>query len=204
MYLAPIQYPKSVPLIASLFPNYSQLLAKQLENTTLDTRSVTVIKDYADLARHLRQMVSLSKNEIYLAPRYYEPAVGSTVLTKFAEGVGIHILDSDVCGVSFEKRLRTASIHDTKNRELILRFLEAPNLLTEVERLDYSFIVVDGKLCGIELINPASPDDFSSAIRVESEELAQELVKIFNGIAESRGKATEPTPFPLLTTSEVA
>jgi hypothetical protein len=145
-------------------------------------------------------MVSSAKYEIYIAPRYYEPAVGNMILTKFAEGIALHILDSDVCGVSFEKRLRTASVHDARNRELILKFLDTPDLLTEVERLDYSFIVVDGKMCGVELVNPTNPDNFSCALKLENENLARELVEIFHSLAESRGESkTSNVPTQFLT-----
>jgi hypothetical protein len=172
----------------------------------LDDSSVTVIPTYEDLARNLRQILSTAQSEVFLASRYYEPAIGSILFAKFSEGVKLHLLDSNSSGTSLEKRLRMASTYDTKNRDLILKMLDTPDLFAHVERLDYSFIVVDGKKCGVELVNPANPDNFSCALKLENENLARELVKIFHGLAESRGESkTSNTPTQFLTeATEVA
>jgi hypothetical protein len=168
--------------------------------TALDDNSANIIHTYEDLARDLRQMLSTARSEVFLASRYYEPAIGSALLAKFSEGVIIHLLDSNSSGTTLEKRLRMASTYDTKNRNLILEMLDTPNMFAHVERLDYSFIVVDGKKCGVELVNPANPDNFSCAVKLENENLAKELVEIFHSLAES-GAETKPSssPTPFLT-----
>lgn len=147
--------------------------------------SVRIIRNYQELARNLFSMISSAKSEIYLAARYYEPSIGSLLLTKFAEGVTLRILDSNPSGIGFEDRLRSASQHDTKNRELILKMLAISNTITRVNRLDFSFIVVDGSECGFELVNPVKPDDFALAMKVSNPELAKELILVFQSIAES-------------------
>ncbi len=160
--------------------------------------SVTVTQTFADLARSVSLMISSARREIFFAPRYYEPAIGNKILTKFSEGVTLHVLDANTCGVAFEKRLRSASLHDTKNRDLILKMLDMPDLISEVERLDYSFIVVDGRHCCIELVNPASPDNFNCALTLESEDLGRELIRIFYSLAQSgrvSKSSSAPTPY---------
>ena len=143
----------------------------------------TVIRSYPELARELANMISNARTEIYLASRYYEPAVGSKLLAKFAEGVAIHVIDGNSSGVSFEERIRTASAYDSKNRGLILKLLDSPDAIIRVRRLDYSFIVVDGKYCGFELIDPANPDDFNCALRYDDSELAEVLIHTFQNLA---------------------
>lgn len=172
-----------------------------MEQQPSTENSIVIIKTYPDLARELAKMMSFAKREVFLAPRYYEPAITSKLLSKFVEGVSIHMLDAKACGLALEDRLRAASSHDEKNRELILRFLGAPETLIKVEKLDYSFVVVDGHACGIELVNPVSPDNFYCAIRVESVPLAKELIGIFNDLANSRirNRSTVETPKPIAT-----
>ncbi|MCL4517763.1 MAG: hypothetical protein M1587_01035 [Thaumarchaeota archaeon] len=147
--------------------------------------SIALIRSYPELARELLRLISSARREIYLAPRYYEPAIGSKLLAKFAEGVSIHLLDTNACGVYFEERIRTALTHETKNRELMLRLLNTPDAILQCERLDYSFVVVDGKYCGFELVNPSNPDEFNLAVKLESVELAVELIHVFNNLAHN-------------------
>ena len=117
-------------------------------SATLD--SVTIIRNYPELARNVYSTITSAKSEIYLATRYYEPSIGSVLLSKFAEGVSLRILDANPSGMSFEYRLRAASLHDAKNRELFLKMLDTPSVITSVERVDFSFVVVDGRQCGFE------------------------------------------------------
>ncbi len=145
-----------------------------------------VISTYPDLARELVKMISSAEREIYVAPRYYEPAIGSKILAKFAEGVAVHMLDQNPSGVGFEERLRAASVHDSKNRDLILKYLDAPDSIIRVEKFDYSFVVVDGRSCGVEIVDPANPDNFCCAIKLESTTLAAQLIGIFESIARSQ------------------
>ena len=144
-----------------------------------------LIRTYPELARELVKMISSATREIYIAPRYYEPAIGSRLLAKFAEGVSIHVLDSNACGVRFEERIRVALTHDAKNRELMQKLLDSPGTIVKTEDLPYSFAVVDGKYCGVELTNPNNPDNFSLALKLESSELAKELIGMFESLAGS-------------------
>ncbi len=147
--------------------------------------TVEIIQTYPDLARELVKMISSAQREIYIAPRFYEPAIGSRMISKVAEGVSIHMLDANPSAVAFEKRLRAAGTHDLKTRELISKFLDQPNSVVQVKRLDYSFLVVDGHSCGIEIVNPTNPDDFFCAIKLESASLAKELITIFHSLANT-------------------
>jgi hypothetical protein len=160
-------------------------------NATLD--STTVIRSYPDLARNLYSMISAAKNEIHLAPRYYEPSIGSVLLSKFAEGLTLRILDSNPSGISFEDRLRTVAQHDTKNRDLILKILATPKIITRVNRLDFSFAVVDGRQCGFELVNPTNPDNFTLALKVDSPDLAKELILVFESMVASAERSKRVT-----------
>ena len=142
-----------------------------------------LIRTYPELARELFSAISRAKSEIYIASRYYEPAIGSKLLEKFAEGVSIHVLDSNSSGVTLEERIRSASTHDSKNRSLMLRLLDTPNSFSTTSKLNYSFSIVDGKYCGLELIDPENPDNFTSALKLENTELANQLIAIFQNLA---------------------
>ena len=150
------------------------------------------------MAYTVYSLISSASKEIFLAPRYYEPSVGSKLLSKFAEGVILHILDANAAGIAFDKRLRIASTHDTQNRNLIMKMLDTPGIITKVERLDYSFIVVDGRQCCFELIDPTNPDNFYCALKLDNPELAKKLIGVFEGLAK-----TEYGPNQLVSTSPI-
>ncbi len=157
----------------------------KLLSTINDRGYVTFIEKYSDLAYTVFSLISSSSREIFIAPRYYEPSIGSKLLSKFAEGVKLHILDANACGITFDERLRMASAHDAQNRKLILKLLDTPDVITKVERLDYSFIVVDGRQCCFELIDPTNPENFHCALKLDNPELAQKLIAVFENLAKN-------------------
>lgn len=147
--------------------------------------SVVVFRTYPELALELVKMMSFAKSEIYLASRYYEPSIGNKVLAKFAEGVPVHLLDANVSGTSFEERIRAAMAHDSKNRNIMSEFLNSNQTITRATNLPYSFGVIDGKYCGIELTDPINPDNFFCALKLESSDLAEKLINMFESLASS-------------------
>lgn len=147
--------------------------------------SLAVIRTYPELAIELVKMMSSANNEIYLAPRYYEPSIGNRILAKFSEGVSVHVLDANVCGVSFEERIRVAMLHDSKNRKLMSEFLNSNETIMRADNLPYSFVVVDRRYCGLELTDPRNPETFFCALRFESAELAEELIGMFESLVQS-------------------
>ena len=148
-------------------------------------KKTAIVRSYSEAARELLKDISVAKREIYLASRFFEPMIGNKLLSKFAEGLSIHILDGNSSGVSFEERIRAASVHDSKNRDLMLKMLDTPDIIIQTNILSYSFSVFDGKHCDVELTNPANPDDFYCAIKMEDSELAKGLIEMFNDLVKS-------------------
>ena len=156
-----------------------------MESLAVDD-SAGLISTFQELAVELAKMISSARKEIYLAPRYYEPAITSRLLAKLAEGIPFHMLDAKACGLALEERLRSAYTHDTKNRSLIQKALDTQGVIVSVERLDYSFVVVDGELCGVELVNPLNPDDFFGALKIRNRDLGSKLIQVFEGLSGSQ------------------
>ena len=107
------------------------------------------------------------------------------MLAKFAEGVSVHLLDANVCGVSFEERIRAAMAYDAKNGKLMSEFLNSNDTIMKASSLPYSFGVIDRKFCGLELVDPRNPDNFFCALKCESGELAEELIGMFESLTRS-------------------
>lgn len=148
-----------------------------------------LFRTYPELALELVKMMSSAQSEIYLASRYYEPAIGNKILAKFAEGIPVHLLDANMSGVSFEDRIRVAMVHDEKNRNLMSAFLNSDNSVIRTNYLPYSFGVIDRKYCGVEMADPRNPDDFYCALKFESKDVAEELINMFESLARSTNAA---------------
>lgn len=183
MYLAPICSLESIRHNRADFVCLFKLDYPLATYTLNDPPSV--IRTFPDLAMELVKMMSSATSDIHLASRYYEPAIGNRLLAKFAEGVSIHVLDANASGVSLEERMRAAMTHDVKNRQLMSRLLDSKNAIIRAHRLPYSFVVVDRRLCGVELTDPRNPDNFQCAVRLENSELAEELIGMFESLAQS-------------------
>ena len=147
--------------------------------------STKLIRSYPELASELVGMISSARREIYLASRYYEPLIGGKLLTKFMEGVSVNILDGNSSGISFEQRILEAGRYLTENRNAMREFLESPKVKIRSCKLDYSFIVIDGRECGFEVLNPASPDEFNFAIELDDTEVATNLIGIYQALLRS-------------------
>ena len=137
-------------------------------------------RSYAELVRGLLDLVGIAQKEIFLASKYYEPVISAKLLQKFAGGVALHILDGNSSGISFEERIRQVAAVDTTNRALLLKLLDSPTVEIKTAEVPFSFIVVDGKHCGFEVVDPMNPDEFYFAIRVEDSSIASKLIESFH------------------------
>ena len=172
----------------------SLLVGTGLENLFRDVagRPTVVVNTYEGLVQEVMRLIELGKKEIHIASRYHEPEVSKRLIEKFGKGVALNIIDGNPTGISLTARLQAASTSaDPATRAIMKAVLESPRVRIARLSLDYSFIVVDRRYCGFEVVSPLSPHDFKLAVEFEEEELAQRMVDVFENLWKS-GQSPAP------------
>ncbi len=169
--------------------------AKLKEFFILNSQPIKVMKTYDELTKEVLKLIGSAKKSIYIASRYHEPNVSYRIMEKFGEGVSLNILDGNPSGTSFALRLK-AALNDPANNLLAKAMLESDKVRLRNRVLDYSFIVVDEKYCGFEVVNPLSPHEFNLAVEFIDQEVSQKLIDIFEKLwlsSETSIKSSEST-----------
>jgi len=161
-------------------------IAKSILNETKPTKHFNqdfgqptkIIYTYGDLVNSTLRLIESARTEIFLASKYYEPSISLSLIGKFGKGVSLNILDDNPSGTSFASRLQ-AALDDPATQPLAKAMLESPKVRLSRRALEYSFIVVDGEYCGIEIVNPLTPQEFNFAVEFKDEELSRRLIGFF-------------------------
>ena len=147
-------------------------------------RTATVFSTYDDLVKESLRLISSAKSEIFIASRYFELDVSNLLLEKFREGVALNILDGNPSGATLVSRLR-AALDNPESRSLAEAVLKSSKVRIKRSTLEYSFIVVDGENCGVEIVNPLNPQEFNLAIELSDKKLSQKMINLFEDQCKS-------------------
>lgn len=152
-----------------------------------------IIYTYEELVDSVLRLIESARTEIFLASRYYEPSVGLRLIGKFGEGVSLNLLDDNPSGTSLVSRLQ-AALDDPATHSLAKAMLESPKVRVSRRVLEYSFIVVDGEYCEIEIVNPLTPQEFNLALGFKDEELSRRMIGFFEKLLTSEKRIKDTTP----------
>jgi len=141
--------------------------------------SSQLYNSFEKLVDGLKFWMQRAEKEIVLATRYYDPGVAPILFGAFSRGVKISFIDGNPEATSFRARLvavmRTPP--DTKTLLDVKKFTTSPNVKLTMSSLAYSFFVIDGVHCGVEVPNPLNPEEFNMAISFSDAVAGQKLVK---------------------------
>ena len=155
-------------------------------------QATKIIATYEDLVKEVSRLIESAKTEIHIASRYYEPEVSKRLIEKFGKGVILNILDGNPSGTSLVSRLRAASTAgDPATQAVVKAVLESPKVRIRSLPMEYSFIVIDRRFCGFEVVSPLNPHEFKLAVEFEEDELAQTMVELFEKLW-NKAESTAP------------
>jgi DNA-binding transcriptional ArsR family regulator len=147
---------------------------------------VGLVYRFEDIVKGTIELLEKAEREVYLATRYTDNDVVEAVFKAFGRGVGEwHIISSDrnVKNILSQRiQLIRMMIAHPEYLKAFFTLLNSSKVQTGyVEELPYSFIVVDRKYVGIEVLNPDSKG-FLLGLFFENEILAEKLIEIFNSL----------------------
>ena len=142
---------------------------------------VGIVKTLEDVNAGVKRLIGKAEKDIYLATRYTDLSVAETILERINYGVEMHFLDGDKKNLSSKIQLLRLVLSSPGKIKLFYQLFHSPNVHIRYTDLPYSFIVVDRKYVGIEIIKPQS-DDFFIGLFFEDEALAGKLIEVFNAL----------------------
>ncbi len=131
-----------------------------------DGGSSQLYNSFDKLVDGLKFWLQRANREIFLATRYYDPGIAPIMFQAFGRGVAINFVDGNPPATSFRNRLAAVmrTPPDTKTLLEVKKFTTSPKVKLTQAILPYSFFVVDGIHCGVEIVNPLNPDEFNIAV----------------------------------------
>jgi predicted transcriptional regulator len=137
-----------------------------------------IIYTYEELVDRVLRLIGSAKKEIFLASRYYDPKVSLLLMKKFEEGVSLNLLDDNPSGTTLISRLNVA-MSDPSTQSTAKAILESPKVRIQSHALEYSFLVVDGAHCQVEIVDGAKPGEFNFAVEVNDHQICRKMIAVF-------------------------
>lgn len=150
-------------------------------------KPVKVAKTYEELVEAVSSLIEKAEEEIFFASRYTDVRVSEPILGAFRRGVKFSFLDGDKSNLSNRMQILRLILTNPTMVKNLFEFMNSGISVKYVD-LPYSFIVVDKKYAGVELINPIN-EKFIFATFFESEVLSRKLIQMFKTLNESAGKS---------------
>jgi len=150
-------------------------------------RPVEVVGTYEELKSALIRLIEKAEREIYMATRYTDSSVTETVLRVYGRGVKMFFLDGDKMNLSRKMQMLGVLISKPKMVKNLHDFLSSPNVAVKYVDLPSSFLVVDEKYAGIEIMNPIT-NTFLLGLIFQSKTICVRLIEIFKALWEKAGE----------------
>jgi len=144
--------------------------------------SVRMVDNYEQLVRETIGLLEKTEKEVCLATQYFDFRVTETVLRIMKRNIKYSVLyKEDNPREKFQMVLRMFLTHPTMLKSFF-DVLRSPDFKVRLAgQLPYTFLVVDSKYVMIEIAKPYT-EAFSVAFVLESEELAQKFIEIFQSL----------------------
>ncbi len=142
-----------------------------------------IYMDYNHLIEYLASMMSNAKSEVCYVTRHFNEVIVGKTIELGRKGVSIRIL---VDKSLIDKYIREyADIQRTNGHELErLKMFMDPFYPDKFDRkiveVPFSFVVIDSKYVGIELVNSYNPERFYAGVYVEDVYIARQIKELFN------------------------
>jgi hypothetical protein len=145
-------------------------------------KNLVFVTTWKDLVSNTVAMLLEAKQEVYIASRYFDIDVSMGGLKAAVRGCKIHSLHSARYDRSTIKDIVELEARDPRAERVFKSLATNPNVTLEEAGLEFSFVVMDSRKVGIELVNPSSPEKFFASLSFENQDFALKLIAFFNEI----------------------
>lgn len=145
-----------------------------------------VIWTYAEMVDSVVGRVSAAKKTIYLASRFTEERIINAMIGRAQAGVEVKVLaDTRLLKnyiQSAGEKLKAQDSHTPERRKVAVNPFYPFNVERRFSELPFSFILLDGKGVGVELVDARCPSEFSGVVFLENESVFNYLKSAFDSL----------------------
>jgi len=161
----------------------SQILSAVMVSTT-EPKKFGFFESWEELSMHVAMTVENMSRDVYAATRYFDFRTAETALRAARRGCKVNILHSDRDGISTKLQVVGNLMSHPKAASVYIELTNSPNIVMAEATVPYSFIVIDGRTVGIEIVNPEDPYSFFFGLEFENETFASKLISQFHEISK--------------------
>jgi predicted transcriptional regulator len=143
-----------------------------------------------ELSMHVAIKIETAKKEIYVATRYVDFRTADSALRVAKRGCKVNILHSNRNGLSTKLQLMGNLMTHPKALSVFKELTANPNVVLREATIPFSFLVIDDKTVGIEIVNPEDPYSFFFGLEFDHEDLAKKLVSHFSEMSRNAERDT--------------
>jgi predicted transcriptional regulator len=156
----------------------------------VENGNARLITDYDMLIDVLQERMKDVKNQAWYATRYFNEYIVSKAIELHRRGVDVRILVDRALVEKYISEYMGMSKHGTSKYELErFKMFTDPFYPDKLERkivdVPFSFIILDGRYVGIELVNVNNPNKFYAGIYIENEYIASQMKSLFETLYTS-------------------
>ncbi len=156
----------------------------------VENGNARLITDYDALINTLQERMKDAKSQAWYATRYFNEHVISRAIELHRRGVDVKVLVdrmlvekyiSEYMGMS----KKNADGYEVERFKMFTDPFYPDRFDRRVTDLPFSFVILDGKYVGIELVNVNNPGRFYAGIYIENEYIASQLKGLFETLYTS-------------------
>ncbi|MBI2184294.1 MAG: hypothetical protein HYU39_04960 [Thaumarchaeota archaeon] len=153
-----------------------------------DLKPVRIIKEWDEVVATLQRNIETMNHQLLIATRYADFRTVQSTLQALKKGAKINVLHGDRGGITTKVQLIANLLAQGGSFKKYLELVKNPNVDLRHSYVPYSFFIIDETFVGIEIVNPASPNDFFIGISFENAALGQKMSEYFNIMWEKARK----------------
>jgi sugar-specific transcriptional regulator TrmB len=136
------------------------------------------------MVRKALEIIEFSQKEILLVTRFQNELIINAVMQKAKFGVSVKILvDTNLVESYFEQEKETRSDKNNNERNDVV---SNPFYPLKIERryikAPFSFIIVDSKHLGLEIVDVSEPKKFKLSIYLDDKSISSSITDVFNNL----------------------
>lgn len=161
-----------------------------------DLRIRRLYTTWNDLTLDLALLFLETRSEAYVASRYFDFRISEAGLRAVKKGCKFNILHSGTISSTTRTQVFGNLAANPKALRIFRQVLRDPRMSIKEVDFPYSFVVLDSRIVGVEVVDTKGPDTFFIGILFESLQLASKFVEYFNELAN---KSSEDNRKEMLT-----
>jgi hypothetical protein len=149
-----------------------------------DLKLLGLYRTWNELSLQFSLGMESMQSGAYIATRYFDFRVAEIGLRAAARGCTMNVIHSKRSGLSTKLQVLGNLMTHPKALGIFRKIPRSMNVIAKEGDLPFSFVVIDSKNVGIEIVNQEKPESFFLGVQFDSPTLASKLITYFNEVSK--------------------